>query len=320
MPLTTKTQLKDESLPPAVYLLFLLKKFLKQGGIVFGAAFTNDYKLKHIYIEHESDLHRLLGSKYIQSEIGDSYTNAKEFLKKGRKVLFTGTPCQIVGLNSFLGDSYSNLLTVDFFCHGVPSPEIWSHYLNYRCNKDNNGNLPSNIFFRKKVHGWKNYYTCFDYEKKSYSISHYKDPYMQGFKENLYLRPSCYNCIAKGTNRISDFTVADYWGVQGLCPSMYDNKGTSLVLVNSQKAKTIWGTVSNDLITKKTNLEKASQNNIASIRSVTPHPSRDAFYLRFKHEDFEKIIWDLAPYKPQPRKPLRQRVLSFLRVCYHKLK
>jgi len=219
----------------------LAEQILEEGGIVFGAGFNKDWEVVHDYTDNKEGLAVFRGSKYVQSRVGETYVQAEQFLKKGRKVLFSGTPCQIAGLKSFLRKEYDNLLTVDFICHGVPSPLVWRNYLN-----ELSGDLMqdiSRIEFRNKVLGWRNYsFTLSVFEKHGtknrvwFSESGSKNFFMRGFLSDLYLRPSCYACPSKCLKSGSDLTLGDFWGIEHVLPEFDDNnKGVSTLFVNTDK-------------------------------------------------------------------------------------
>lgn len=231
----------------------IAERVIDEGGVVFGAKFNQDWNVVHSYTETKEGLGTFRGSKYVQSRIGESYKEAEGFLKAGRKVLFSGTPCQIAGLKRFLRKEYDNLLTVDFICHGVPSPKIWREYL-----KNKTDSIASrfsgqkeidveNIFFRDKCLGWKKYKFTLNISiinkgglenKIKISEPFNNNIYLRGFLTDLYLRPSCHNCPTKSLKSGSDFTIGDFWGVQKIMPQIDDDKGVSIIIVNSINAKT----------------------------------------------------------------------------------
>lgn len=288
--------------------ILLARWVLDRNGVVFGAAFDKDYSVSHQYAETEDGVYRFCGSKYVQSWIGNAYQQAKAFLVEGQYVLFSGTPCQISGLVKFLGKEYEKLLTVDIVCHGVPSPDVWQRYVKYRADKDNNGNLPETIHFRSKVNGWKEYSIHFQYADAEYCVPYGQDSYMHGFIDNLYLRSSCHRCISKGLNRVSDFTLADFWGIQCRCPEMDDDRGTSLILIHTEKAKGIWAELSDKIRFVQIDPKAAVQSNSAAIKPVEVHPKRDEFFARYRTEDFDALVWELAPKYVPPKLSLYRRI------------
>lgn len=219
---------------------------LERGGVVFGACFDSDWNVIHDYTETKEELARFRGSKYVQSNVGNSFTQVKTFLDSGREVLFSGTPCQVAGLKNYLRKSYSNLLTVDLVCHGVPSPEVWRKYLQetickaygIKNNKAavNPGDYISDISFRVKDKGWKKYNVKIIFrDGKMEMMPFFENPYMNVFLSDLSLRPSCYVCPAKLHNVQSDITLADFWGVNRINPDIDDDKGCGLILIHCKE-------------------------------------------------------------------------------------
>lgn len=267
----------------------IAEKVIELGGVVFGAAFDEEFLVKTIYVESVNDLEKLRGSKYVQSIIGDTYRQAKEFLEAGRFVLFSGTPCQIGGLYSFLQKKYNNLLTVDFICHGVPSPLAWKKYLDYV--KNNASASISDISFRFKENGWKDYSVRFKFTNGEDFISKSKNnPYMFVFLNNYSLRPSCYDCYFKSDNHISDITLADFWGVEQEHPEMDDNIGTSLVIINSNAGKSVFDCVSNTLKYISVNFEKSIKYNPCYYCSVLEPVEREIFFKKIEKHGFNIIV------------------------------
>ena len=246
----------------------LARFVLKQGGVVFGAAFSDDFtSVRHIAVNNVDDLQKLRGSKYVQSDIGDTYKEAKRYLSENRLVLFTGTPCQIAGLNSFLIKKYDNLITQDLICHGVPSPLVWRKYVEYQESKSNSD--IKSISFRNKDNGWKGFKVLFEFKNNAAYLQTFSDDiYMQGFLKNYYLRESCYSCQFKNGKGTSDITLADFWGIENVFPEMDDDKGTSLVIVNSEKGQKLFGQISGNIVLKKTSVEIIKRYNPAYNRSV----------------------------------------------------
>lgn len=216
----------------------LAEETINKGGVVFGAAFNKNWEVEHIYIEGKEHIDKLRGSKYVQSRIGESYKQAKAFLNAGREVLFSGTPCQIAGLKKFLRKDYNNLKTVDVVCHGTPSPKVWRKYLE-EVSLEHNVAKITNIQFRCKTNGWKNYSLTIKHKDRDgiervLQESFGENIFMKCFLNNLCLRPSCYACPARDGKSGSDITLADLWGTESICPDMDDDKGTSLVLLRNK--------------------------------------------------------------------------------------
>ncbi len=267
----------------------LAEYILRLGGVVFGAAFDSDLSVHHIEISSIDELEKLRGSKYLQSRIGDTYKSAKACLEGGKPVLFTGTPCQISGLKAFLGKDYENLYTQDLICHGVPSPDVWKKYLRFR--EKSAGASARRTFFRHKKYGWKMFSVLLDFTNSTEYIQIFsKDLYMQGFLADLCLRPSCYNCHSKSVERESDITLADFWGIERVCPDFFDDKGTSLVLVNSAKGKRLFDEIVSQMRYKEVDIDEALNFNPAVWRSARRPKKRERFMRLVNEESFDKVV------------------------------
>jgi coenzyme F420-reducing hydrogenase beta subunit len=221
------------------------ERIIKENGVVFGARFNTNWIVEHNYTETLDGLAFFRGSKYIESNIGSSYVQVKQFLDNGRRVLFTGTPCQIAGLKAFLQKDYNNLLTVDLICAGVSSPGVWKKYLHeYISTFHKNKEDIIHIGFRNKTYGWKIFTFEIQIKDIQGTISKLepspKNTFINGFFANLYLRSACYNCPVKSFKSNSDITIGDYWGIEKNHPGFDDNKGISFVSVNSLKGKEIY--------------------------------------------------------------------------------
>ena len=253
----------------------LASNVINAGGVVFGAAFDEEFGVRHICVDNIDDLYKLRGSKYLQSIVGDSFKETEKYLKSGRKVYFSGTPCKISALLKYLKKDYDNLITQDIICHGVPSPKIWKYYLEYRQNKANS--KAKKISFRDKNKSWKNYCVNITFENDSYIENFSNDDYMKVFLSNYCLRPSCYKCSFKKMTRPSDITLADFWGIQNIMPEMDDDKGTSLLCINSDKGKMLFDEIKNDTVYKTVSLEEAVKFNPSMTCSSPLPPKRNCF-------------------------------------------
>ena len=261
---------------------------LQKGGVVFGAAFNEEFEVVHKFVETVEVFQDFRGSKYVQSTIGDTYKQAERFLKQDRWVLFTGTPCQIGGLLAFLKKSYQNLITQDIICHGVPSPLVWEKYIKHRQARANGAQIRK-INFRAKDRGWKQYSVKFLFKNDTeYRQTVGKDPYMQVFLKDLCLRPSCYDCAFRTKIRQSDITLADFWGVQHILPEMDDDKGTSLIFVNSEKGRVLFESIKKNLAYKEVDSKKAIVYNLSMIKSVQIPEKRKNFMSTIVRKPFIK--------------------------------
>lgn len=303
-------EIREQSSSGGMFTL-LAESVIKDGGVVFGAEFDESWKLKHTCAETIEVLQKFRGSKYLQSTIGDTYKNVKELLTEGRKVLFTGTPCQIEGLKSYLEKEYENLLTQDIICHGVPSPKIHDRYIKSIMRRYKAKNI-ENITHRTKVKGWKNWCVRIKLDNKEYIKSHNEDIYMQAFLQNITLRESCYNCQFKKKNRISDITLADFWGIEKVVPEMDDDKGTSLVIINSKKGQKIFDELKEKIIYKEVDFEKSITDNTSMTASSKENPNRTGFF-----NDLDKMSFDKLAKKYIRKKNLLKKIKNY---CIKKIK
>lgn len=267
----------------------LATEILNAGGIVFGAAFDENWDVHHIGVEAAGALALLRGSKYVQSVMGDTYLKAKQALEVGRPVLFSGTPCQIAGLRRYLKKEYDKLLCVDTICHSVPSPKAWRGFLKEL--KTRYGGEITGVNFRDKRDGWQGYYFCANTDGgKEILYRVHENPYMQAFLKGLSTRPSCYQCKFKGINRESDITLGDFWGVQSVVPEAFFDKGTSLILVNSEKAHKALTAIQGQVVMQKVDPLKAVEFNPAYSSASASHPKRGRFFIDIERECFEDVV------------------------------
>lgn len=291
----------------------LAKDVLARGGVVFGAAFDrNDWHVYHRAVDNKADLAELRGSKYVQSDIGECYRQVKEELKTGRDVLFSGTPCQIAGLRASLRQDCENLLLVDVVCHAVPSPLAWKRYLEKRAASVYNNRVDGlrvirRVIFRRKNCGWKRYSMWLGFvNDMEYHAIFSDDPFMRGFLAELYNRPSCHSCPSKNLSSGSDITIADYWGIASKFPEMDDDKGTSLVLVNTDKGRNAFSALSENIVVKESDFNHAVKGNSAIVRSTIPHKNRSRFFQSVNKSDFDSLVNRLL------LPPLKIRVRSYV--------
>ena len=290
----------------------IASSIVSRGGVVFGAAFDADFNVVHRCVDRVKDIQLLRGSKYVQSKIGDTYRQAKEYLQNGRIVYFSGTPCQVAGLYKYLGRVYDNLITQDVVCHGVPSPLVWQKYLSSRKNFSIE-NLIS-VSFRDKRHSWEKYQISIESDGDRIETEHSQDPYMKAFLYNLCLRPSCYDCAFKGVERKSDLTLADYWGIQNIHPELDDDKGVSLVLVNSSKGREMLESVIETIFIKPTDLGTAIKYNSAAVVSVKLPKTREKFMRDIQKQSFDRVVNRYA------KDTLICQMRRFLAKIYHKVR
>ena len=288
----------------------LARRIIEEGGIVFGAAMSDDCKIvHHIAVSELEYIEKLQGSKYVQSEIGSTYKQAREALEDGVKVLFSGTPCEIEGLKAYLQKDYEKLVCVDVVCHGSPSPKLWGNYVRFR--ERHAGATACRTFFRHKKHGWKKYEVLFKFTNNtSYEQILYKDLFMQMFLQNLCLRPSCYACSFKKENRESDMTLADFWGCGNICPDLDDDKGLSMILIHSEKGKGIFDSIKANMCFREVPIQAALKGNIAVTESCKKPPNREQFITAIDAMEFDilgKRYLKKASFKERLRRAMPEK-------------
>ena len=302
---TKSSELRKESSSGGIFSELALA-VLEQGGVVFGVAYSEQFEVNHICVESADELYRLRGAIYTQSSLEGIFSKVKSYLKQKRRVLFSGTPCQVAGLKAFLKTEDALLLCVDFVCHGVPSPAVWQSYVKYRSKVDNNGEMPLSIDMRSKESGWSyyRYSNVFRYEQKQWRSTSGDNLYMKIFVGDYINRLSCSNCQAKGYNRMSDITLGDFWGVWDIEPEMDDNKGTSLVLVHTQAAKSILEQFSDQIVLKKITLQQASKQNQSMLVSSPAPNKRETVIQKCLDGKFDELQGYFAESQKSPEAPL----------------
>ena len=302
-------EIRKQSTSGGIFTL-LAAAIINDDGVVFGACFDENFGVHHTYSENIEELGKYRSSKYLQSDMGLSYKKVKQFLSQGRKVLFTGTPCQIEALKSFLGKDYDNLYLQDIICHGVPSPRVWEKYKAYRESKVSS-NLKEMSFRSKKNTTWSRYNIDMEFDNNSsYVINHNDDVYMKAFLKHLSLRESCTDCKFKKNNRLSDITLADFWGIKNVKPELDDGKGTSLVIVNSKKGQELMEKIRDLMICEEVDFEKAIRGNPSYNTVSKPNNNSENFYIGLESgEDFESLVNKYAP-----RTSIIQKVIKKIKM------
>ncbi len=295
----------------------LARQVLAKGGIVFGAAWDyTDYSVKIISVRDETGLAELRGSKYVQANVGDAYFQVREALKKGIPVLYSGTPCQIAALNRYLGKSHDNLLTIEVICHAAPSPLAFQKYAQQR--EKEAGSKISRIFSRSKNCSWKRFAILLSFHSNNiaYLKSLTEDPFLRGFLSELYNRPSCQQCVVRELRSGSDLTIADYWGIEQRFPLLDDDKGTSVVLVNTEKGAAAFTAIKGFCRVETSDYDDIRRHNLPVFRSFPPHPRRAKFFAAIgKTDDFDALVIRLLrPTLYQRIRRLGGRVLRKLHL------
>ena len=281
----------------------LAEKVISGGGVIYGAAFDKELTLRHIRIADMADLGLLRGSKYVQSYTEGIYQQVQKDLSYGRKVLFSGTPCQVAGLRKFLNEDYSELLTVDLACHGVPSPKVWSRHINEK------GKGLFGVNFRDKSSGWRKYNIAYSYRDRVERVRFDKDPYMQLFLQNVSIRPSCYDCAFRNGGNQSDMTLGDYWAISQTKSDLNDGRGVSVVISNTRKGELLINELkATDCIVQPVEYKEAVKVNGGFSASFAVPTGRDEFFKGLDAaDDLHKYISGFV------------RTKSFVRVAYERI-
>ena len=270
-------ELRKDSSSGAVFPV-IAEYILNAGGFVCGAAYTEDNLLEHVIINKKEDLYKLKSSKYFQSNTTNVYSKIKDLLDKNSIVLFSGTPCQIAGLNAFLGDEYENLLTLDIVCHGVPSPMVYKKYLTELIGDKNEKVLFTN--FRDKLKGWSPYLITTTTTTTTITTPAENDDFMKAFLGNISLRESCFECPFQNIPRQGDITIGDCWGIDAYKPELNDDKGLSIAVINSQKGLDVFNKIKdNFIISEEAPLEMAKNGNPCLYKSVEKNTQNRALFF-----------------------------------------
>ena len=279
----------------------LSKAMFREGSVVFGAGWSENWDVIHCKAENEKELRALQGSKYVQSHMGNTYAQIRERLQNGEKVYFSGTPCQVAGLYSFLGKKYGNLITQDVICHGTPSPLVWKEYLKNFQNVENVG-------FRNKKYGWHYFSLYIKYGVRKMFQRLDENFFLRLFLDNTILRPICYQCPMKEEGSCADITLADCWNPGKISQEIWDDdKGLSLVLLRTEQGKQLWGRIETNITSLKVDTERALKSQSALRESAPCNPKRAMFFKAFRMEPMEKLIQSW--YRDTPQRILTKRLI-----------
>jgi coenzyme F420-reducing hydrogenase beta subunit len=309
--------IRNKSTSGGIFSL-LAAEIINQKGMVFGVKFDNDFTVIHGSTNTMDGIGVFRGSKYVQSRIGETFKECKDNLDKGIKVLFSGTPCQIGGLKAYLQKEYDTLWCIDLICMSVPSPRVWKKYVEYRTKMS--GSTPKKIAFRYKNPQWKSSSMYFEFENKSvYTAAGGKDPFLRIFGSDICARHACMRCNFRTLNRQSDITIADFWGIEHIYPEMDDNKGTSLVLVNSKSGEELFKRINGNCSMKAVAVEEAVKYNPRAVESRIIQKKK----MNKKREKLFKYL-DILPFDKLLKKCFYDSIIlrgyRFLRRCIGKIK
>lgn len=298
----------------------LAEAFIDDGGVVVGCAMNKELQAVHIICETKEELIRLRSSKYVQSDIEGIFPQVCQLLRDGRKVLFSGTPCQVAGLRNFLIKRYDNLFCVDLLCHGVPSPKLFREYKNTIEQRYNSKAIFVN--HRCKEKSWKRLYIDFKFENgKEYFKSATFDPYMQLFLGNQSQRSSCFHCPFTSPHRQGDISLGDFWGMGRTLPKFDDDKGISMILINTDKGLELYRHIEDDMISFNTNFEQAVSGNQVLAENILGEDLRNEFYKDYTAKGLVCALANHTHYYPLWKQYLvsfARYVLDLIRKVFNK--
>lgn len=293
----------------------LAESVLDCGGVVVGVAQVAPTRFGHVVVESKADLGKLRGSKYVQADVGLVYREVRSLLKSGKKVLFSGTPCQVAALYAVLGKNvYADLTTVDIVCHGTPSVKVFEKYID-EIEKENSAKVLSSLFRDKKM-GWRLFSMTSSLSSSSrgyFQVSKTlrDDKFMRVFLQNICLNSSCADCKYGKLPRVADITLGDYWNIAGVHPEMDDNKGTSVVLLNTDHGRALFDSVADCIVQCESKVDYAIAGNPCIVTSTKPHPKRLEFFADLDKNSLDELIKKYCPF-PSPLKRVYFGIRGFL--------
>lgn len=273
----------------------IANEVIEEGGIVFGAAFDEDFNVKHIGTTSKNEIQKFRNSKYVQSDIRGTYSEVQKRIEEGQLVCYSGTPCQIEGLKRFLGKESDRLITVDVVCRAVPSPLVWRKYIQMQQKKLDD--TIGNIRFRDKRYGYK--YSSMNFTDKSgkriYSCGVESDLMHRAFFSNICDRPSCYSCVFKKQYRMSDFTIWDCFQVGRFSKKLDNDKGATRVLIHSDKGRELFERIKDNFVYIKIDPNKAVTRAKEMFESVSWNSRRDMFMEEMISQDTQAVFKKYFP-------------------------
>lgn len=275
------------------------EEILNKNGIIFGGAFDKDFEVKHMSAEKAEELKKFRSSKYVQSDLTDTFKRIKKNLEDGRYVMFTGTPCQVEGLLKYLQKPYDKLFTVDFVCRAVPSPLVWRKYRELKTKKYKSEITYAN--FREKTYGYHSANLTLRFANGKKSIENTKTDYMlKSFFDGICSRPSCYECSFRKVDRVSDLTVFDCWNISRYVPELADDdKGYTAVIVQSEKGRQMLKDVAEKLIMHKADVDALINNDgFMAVTNPRKHPKKDEYFeMLSQGAELDKVVQTFVPIK-----------------------
>jgi coenzyme F420-reducing hydrogenase beta subunit len=294
----------------------LANKILDDGGVVVGVAQEDKSLFSHVVVRKLDDLKKIRGSKYVQANVGMIYKEVQFLLKSGCKCLFSGTPCQIAALYTILGPKAetSNLFTVDIVCHGTPSVKVFEKYISEIESKESA--IVKSSCFRDKRKGWRMFSMTSSLKypsgnRSQISKTRASDAFMRIFLKNICLNTSCADCHYAKLPRIADISLGDYWNIADVHPQMDDDKGTSVVLLNTAHGEHLFESVLENLCYCESSIERAIDGNPCIVSSSKQHPNRADFFDDLEYYKIEKLIKKYCPYNHFKIRNLVKKILGY---------
>jgi len=292
----------------------LAKQVLSRHGAVVGAAFDRNFAVKLVLIEHEKDLGQLLQAKYVQSEIpAELFQQVLEVLKSGRRVLFSGTPCQIAALKSFLkGGEYPNLLCAEVICNSVPSPGVWQSYLHHIAAQT--GGTVKQVAFRDKSDGWHKFALVIDCGKVKVAQCHKDSPYMQLFLQKLISRKSCTDCQFKCGRSGADISLGDFWKLHKIAPELNNHTGASMAITHTAAGEKALR--EGDFAAfQEFPMSAVKLSNPRFFQSLESNPLRDKYFEKFAAQNQQWFAPDEFLDKNSQNKLWHRLCNFFKKIC-----
>ena len=286
----------------------LARQVIAKGGTVYGAAFEKGtHRVIHQAARNEDELDALRGSKYVQSDMGDTFSAVKAELDEGKEVLFSGCPCQVAGLKNFLGKERRNLTTVEVICHAVASPLAWQKYLS--CQEQLLGGKITRTFSRRNC-DWKKYAFSLeigDSSENAYLVNPSSRSYLDGFLWELFSRKSCYDCPSRGFKSGADLTIGDFWGIEDVFPDMEDRLGVSAVMTLSERGSCLLDEVREKMDIRETAVMQVARNNKTLFGNHRMNRKRRHFFAHVTDSNFDDLVERLTRF------PLWYRALRWVK-------
>jgi len=296
----------------------IAKYFLAEGGVVCGASIDAAHQVKHILIRSEKDLPLLQGSKYVQSELYGCLREIQKCLSERKKLLFSGTPCQVAAVKKAF--DCENLYTIDVLCHGVPSQKLFDEYILY-LEKKHKGKLTEIVFRDKDRNGWsitQRYRIERNGKEKRYWLERHTSEYFSGYLRNMTQRESCFRCPYTTLSRCGEVTLADFWGIEKVRPELLNCAGTSLVVINNERGNALLEAIKGSISFSEVSMDEATVQNVNFFSPPERHPNRDFIYRKIFEEGYHKTGREYM----LPTNAYKYRIAQMLRINltqFHKL-